>query len=329
MTADEALRWGILGTGNIARQFARGLALLPNAQLVAVGSRSQGAADAFAREFGVAHSHPTYEELAHNPEVQAVYIATPHPLHHTNTLLCLAAGKHVLCEKPFTLNAREAAELVSEARSRGLFLMEAMWTRFLPALVQVRNLLAAGAIGEPRTVMADFGYRAPFDPASRLFDPALGGGALLDVGIYPISLASMVFGPPDRICSMADIGQTGVDEQAAVVLGHGPGRMALLFAASRTASQREAFVLGTEGQIKIHAPWYVPTRVTLARPDRGDEQFDLPLEGNGYQYEAAEVARCLRAGLTESPVMPLDETLALMRTLDAIRAQWDMRYPGE
>lgn len=329
MTVDEPLRWGILGTGTIARQFARGLALLPDAQLVAVGSRAQAPADAFAHEFDVPHSHPSYAALAYNPEVQAVYIATPHPLHHANTLLCLAAGKHVLCEKPFTLNAREAAELIHEARARGLFLMEAMWTRFLPALAQVRSLLAAGAIGEPRTVIADFGFRAPFDPANRLFNPALGGGALLDVGVYPISLASMVFGPPERISSMADIGQTGVDEQAAIVLGHAHGRMALLFAATRTESQREAFVLGSAGQIKIHAPWYMPTRLTLARPDRGDELFDLPLEGNGYQYEAAEVARCLRAGLTESPVMPLDETLALMRTLDAIRAQWSLRYPGE
>lgn len=329
MTETSRLRWGIVGTGNIAQQFARGLALLPDAQLVAVGSRSQAAADAFAQSFGGPRAYPSYEALAQDPEVQAVYVATPHPLHHANTLMCLRAGKHVLCEKPFTLNAGQLAELIAEARARRLFLMEAMWTRFLPALVQVRLLLEAGAIGEARAVTADFGFRAPFDPSSRLFDPALGGGALLDVGIYPISFASMVLGAPQQISALAHLGETGVDEQAAVTLGHSGGRLALLFAATRTESQREAFVLGTGGQIKVHSPWYVPSRVTLSRPDRGDEEFELPISGNGYQYEAAEVARCLREGRLESPVMPLDESLTIMQTLDAIRAQWGLRYPGE
>jgi predicted dehydrogenase len=329
MTEASKLRWGIVGTGNIAQQFARGLAMLPDAQLVAVGSRGQASADAFAQQFGAVRAYPSYAALAQDPEVQAVYVATPHPLHHENTLMCLRAGKHVLCEKPFTINAHQLAELITEARARRLFLMEAMWTRFLPALAQVRALLGVGAIGEPRAVIADFGFRTAFDPASRLFDPALGGGALLDVGIYPISFTSMVFGPPQQISAQAHLGQTGVDEQSAVILGHSGGRLGLLFAATRTESQREAFVLGTEGQIKVHSPWYVPNRVTLSRPDRGDEEFDLPMDGNGYQYEAAETARCLREGLLESPVMPLDESLSIMRTLDTIRAQWGLRYPGE
>ncbi|MFN8568711.1 MAG: Gfo/Idh/MocA family oxidoreductase [Kouleothrix sp.] len=187
------IRWGILGTGSIAGQFARGLAALDDAKLVAVGSRTAAAAAGFAQRVGAERAHGSYAELAHDPQVDAIYIATPHPLHHANTLLCLGAGKAVLCEKPFAINAGEAAAMIDAARARGLFLMEAMWTRFLPHMLRLRELLAAGVIGELRMLQADFGFRTEFNPHSRLFDPALGGGALLDVGIYPVSLASMLW----------------------------------------------------------------------------------------------------------------------------------------
>jgi len=323
------IRWGILGTGRIARTFAQGLANLPDAALVAVGSRSSEAAAAFGDEFAVPHRHASYEGLAADPEVDAVYVATPHSLHRDNSLLCLEAGKAVLCEKPFAINGGQAEEVVALARKRGRLVMEAMWTRFLPAIVRVRELLAEGAIGEVRLLSADFGFRAPFDPHGRLFDPHLGGGALLDVGVYTVSLASMVFGPPARVTSMAHLGPTGVDEQAAVVLGYERGQLAVLTTAVRTSTPQEATLMGTGGHIRIHSQWWHPTMLTLSVEGREEEVIHLPFEGNGYHYEAAEVMRCLRAGRLESEVMPLDETLGIMRTMDRIRAQWGLRYPME
>jgi predicted dehydrogenase len=208
--------------------------------------------------------------------------------------------------------------------------MEAMWTRFLPVLVKTRELLAAGAIGEVRALFADFGFRTGFDPKSRLFDPNLGGGALLDVGVYTVSLASMVFGmAPSRISGIAHLGQAGVDEQSAVILGYDQGQLAILAAAVRTEMPQEAVLVGTEGRIRIHSPWWHPTTLTLSRPRQEDEILRLPYEANGYNYEAAAVMDCLRAGKTESDVMSLDETLAIMQTLDRIRAQWGLRYPME
>lgn len=325
----EKTRWGIIGTGNIASQFARGLASLPDAQLVAVGSRSQESANAFGALFDVPRRYPTYGELAHDPDVDAVYVATPHSLHMENTLTCLEAGKAVLCEKPFAINAEQAAAMVRAARERGIFLMEAMWTRCLPLMVRVRELLAAGVIGEVRMVMADLGFRTQYRPTGRLFDPHLGGGGLLDVGVYPVSLASMVFGAPTRVAGLAHLGETGVDEQSAVVLGYDGGRLAVVASAVRTNTPQEAHLLGTEGRIHIHYPWWMPKALTLYRSGRAEEVLTLPFEGNGYNYEAAEVARCLRAGLRESELMPLDESLSIMRTLDQIRAQWGLKYPME
>jgi predicted dehydrogenase len=325
----DTFRWGILGTGNIARQFATGLQALPDATLAAVGSRSQEAADAFGAQFGAARRHASYEALAADPEVDAIYVATPHSMHRENTLLCIEHGKPVLCEKPFAINAAQSEEMVAAARARGVFLMEAMWTRFLPLLGRMRALLDARVIGEVRMLQADFGFRTGVNPKGRLFDPALGGGALLDVGIYPVSLASMVLGQPSRVASMADIGSTGVDEQAAIILGYENGQLALLSTAIRTSTPHEARIMGTNGLIRLHDQWWRGTGMTLAVSGQEPQRIDEPIAGNGYNYEAAEVARCVRAGLLESETMPLDETLAIMRTLDAVRAQWGLRYPME
>lgn len=322
-------RWGILGTGNIAHQFARGLGTLPDAELVAVGSRYAETARARAETFGTKRAHGSYEALAADPDVEVVYIATPHTLHVENTLLCLDAGKAVLCEKPFALNAREAQGMVGAARRKGLFLMEAMWTRFFPLMETLRELVQLGRIGEVRLLQADFGFRGAFDPEGRLYNPALGGGALLDVGVYPVSLASYLLGTPRAVSSRAHLGETGVDEQNAVVLSYKNGALALLASAIRTDTPQEARILGTEGNIRLPAPWWQPTRLIVTDAAGAEETFSSPLPHNGYPYEAAEVRRCLEAGLLESPVMPLDETLAIMETLDACRAQWGLRYPGD
>jgi predicted dehydrogenase len=325
----DKVRWGIIGTGNIARQFARGLAVLPDAELVAVGSRTGAAAEAFGARFEVPRRHASYEALAEDPNVDVVYIATPHSLHRGNSIMCLQAGKAVLCEKPFTINAAEAEQVIRLAREKGLFLMEGMWTRFLPLMVKVRELLAGGSIGQVQMLTADVGFRAEFDPTHRLFDPLLGGGALLDVGIYPVSLASMILGTPARISSMAHLGRSGVDEQAAIILGYGGEQLAVLYASIRTSTPKEAVVMGAHGQIRVHTPMYAPAKLSLSLPGAEEQAMEFPFTGNGYNYEAAEVMNCLHAGKLESDVMPLDETLAIMQALDRIRAQWGLKYPME
>ena len=326
----DTIRWGILGTGAIAHKFADALAVVPDAGLAAVGSRARHTADAFGDEFAIPRRHDSYQALVADPEVDAIYVSSPHPMHHDHTLLCLNAGKPVLCEKPFALNAREAESMIRCAKDRGLFLMEAMWTRYLPAIAQVRQWLADDAIGEVRMMMADFGFRANFNPEGRLFNPDLGGGALLDIGVYIVSLASMVYGEqPSRVAALADIGATGVDEQTAMAFRYGSGAMAALACAVRTDTPRDARILGTRGNIHIPTPFYDTFTATLnvdgeepvtARPDRVE---------NGFKYEIEEAGRCLREGLLESPALPLDETLAIIRTLDAVRAEIGLKYPVE
>lgn len=326
----KTIRWGILGTGSIARQFARGLCAADGAELRAVGSRTSAAADAFGKEFGVSRAHATYEALASDPEVDVVYIATPHPMHKENTILCLNAGKAVLCEKPFAVNARDAREMVQTARDRKQFLMEAMWTRFIPVVAKAREWVRQGRIGDVRMIQADFGFRAGWDETSRLLDPAYAGGALLDVGIYPIALAYFFLGEaPVRVISTATLGSTGVDEQNAMVFAYASGALALLSSAVRTNTQQEAFILGTEGSVKLHAPFWKAAKATLTIDGKDEETCEIPHKGNGYEYEAEEVMQCMREGRQESSVIPLDETIAMMETMDAIRAQWGLKYPFE
>lgn len=322
------IRWGILGAGGIAASFATGLSFLDDAELVAVGSRAAHTAEAFGERFNIPHRHASYEALVNDPDVDVIYVASPHPYHHPHTLLCLNAGKAVLCEKPFTINATEAADLIRVAREKRLFLMEAMWTRFLPLFVRLRAMLAEGVIGDVRIVHADFSFRAEFNPQGRLFAPELGGGALLDAGIYPVSMASMILGTPTEVTGYAHLGETGVDEQAAIVQRYAGGQLALLATATRTAGPQQVIIRGTTGYITINN-WLRGTQMTISRPGQPDELIEEPLVGNGYNYEAAEVMRCLRAGELESPIMPLDETLTLMQTLDRIRAPWGLRYPSE
>jgi predicted dehydrogenase len=322
------IRWGIIGLGAIAKSFARGLQAVPDAKLVAVGSRSLDKAKAFAAEFGAARAHGSYQELAGDREVDAIYVASPHPMHKEDAILCLEAGKAVLCEKPFTVNRAELEQVVAVARRRRVFLMEAMWTRFLPIMGRVREWLASGAIGEPRMLTADFGFRCAWDPQSRLLAPALAGGSLLDVGVYTVALAGMVFGPaPARITGLAHLGETGVDEQAAFVFGYPKGQLAVLASAVRTNTPQDARIDGTEGRIVIPSFWK-GSRAVLTAGDR-TETVEMPLAGNGYNYEAIEVGRCLREGLLESPLIPLDESLAIMGTMDELRRQFGLRYPAD
>jgi len=326
----KKIRWGILGTGSIAKKFAEGLQILPEADLVAVGSRAADTAESLANIFGIPHQHSSYDKLANDPDVDVVYIATPHPFHMENTILCLKAGKAVLCEKPFAINADQAQQMVNVAGTEKLFLMEAMWTRFLPIIVKVREWLANELIGRVRMVTADFGFSADWNPKHRLFNPELGGGALLDVGVYCVSMSSMVFGrPPAKITGMAHMGQTGVDEQSAMILGYGDGQLAALSCAVRMKTPQQALIVGTKGMIRIHSPFWCATTATISIEGKENETIKMPFESNGFEYEAREVMKCLRTGKLESDIMPLNETLSIMKTMDEIRAQWGLKYPME
>ena len=326
----DPIRWGILGTGSIAHKFAQGLEALTDAQLQAVGSRSLETAEAFGAEFSVPNRHASYDALVADGEVDVIYVATPHTSHCENTIRCLVAGKPVLCEKPFALNAGQAELMINTASDRGLFLMEAMWTRFVPALVKAREWLDSGAIGPVRAVFADMGFRARFDPDSRLFNPDLGGGALLDVGVYPVSFASMVLGAqPVEVRAVAHLCGTGVDEDCGVILQYESGALATAHCSVGAQTPVEARIIGEDGWIHVHAPFYAATAATLRHSDGKEEHAQLPLTGNGYNYQAAAVMDCLRAGQLQSPVMPLDESLAIMQLLDRVRAQIGLVYPGE
>ncbi|WP_379163564.1 Gfo/Idh/MocA family protein [Paenibacillus sp. sgz5001063] len=332
MTFDNAykVKWGILSTGWIAHQFATDLAHASNGVAYAVGSRNQENADEFAANHGIPVAHASYEDLVNDPEVDAVYIGTPHPFHKDNALLALRAGKAVLCEKPFTVNSGELEEIVSYAREHKLFLMEAMWSRYIPANVKVREWVAAGRIGDARMVKADLGFRADWNPEGRLLNPALGGGALLDVGIYPISFASMIFGPhPEKVASTVSMGETGVDEHFSLLLSYGDGKSASLNGGIRLNMLQEAYVYGTEGHIVVKGSFVNPKSAELYVGGELVETFEDDRASIGYAFEAEEVGRCLKAGLTESPVLTLDESLAILRLLDQVRAEWGLVYPGE
>ncbi len=314
-------RWGLIGTGLIADWFAKDLTVTDTGRAVAVGSRSQQAADRFADRFGIPNRHASYEALVSDPEVDVVYVATPHPMHHANTLLALDAGKPVLVEKAFTMTAAEARELVASARSKGLFLMEAMWTRFLPHIAEVNRLVAEGSLGEIVTLTADHGQWFVKDPAFRLFAPELGGGAILDLGVYPISFASMVLGKPERIVSMVSPAFTGVDAQTSMIFGYASGAQAYLNCTSYARTPTRAVISGTEARIEIDGVFYAPGPFALVSRDGALTRFDVPSEGKGLHYEADEVASCLGAGLLESPLMPLDETIEIMETMEKVLAQ--------
>jgi predicted dehydrogenase len=322
-----ALRWGILATGNIARLFTRDL-LDSGFTVTAVGSRSKPAGIAFAAEFGIARVHGSYEQLVADPEVDAIYVATPHPYHLANALLAIEAGKHVLIEKPLTLNKAEAALIAERAQLRGVVAMEAMWTRYLPHMIHLRALLAAGAIGEVRTVIADHTQSLPTDPDHRLQNLALGGGALLDLGVYPVSFAVDVLGMPTSVQAHAAMTATGVDRQTAMIFGYDDGRQAVLQCALDTSGPNRAVVLGTAGAIELDRVWYTPTRLTRYDADWAVvERFEQPVATRGMQFQAAELERRVAGDPPTS--LPLQESVAIMGLLDEVRALIGLRYPGE
>lgn len=285
-----SFHWGLIGLGKIAHKFARDLALLPEARLYAVASRSQEKADRFAAEYGAAEAYGNYGELLSCPELDAVYIATPHSLHLENSLMCLESGLPVLCEKPLALNGGQVEKVIHKAREKEVFLMEALWTRFHPSTRKVLELIEQAAIGEVLSVRADFGFRADFDPRSRLFDPALGGGALLDIGIYPVFLAYLLLGPDPEISARAVYGATGVDEECGITFRYPGGQMAHLHCSFRAHTRTEAFIYGTEGTIQLLPRWHEPTDIQIRWNQGREENLSFEKKGHGWHPYSIQIA---------------------------------------
>jgi predicted dehydrogenase len=323
------LRWGILGTGGIAHLFTSDLKL-EGFNVTAVGSRNQATADEFATAHGIARAHASYEALVADPEVDVVYVSTPHPFHAENATLALEAGKHVLVEKPFTINAAEAQAVVDLAAERGLVVLEAMWTRWLPHMVRIRELIASGVLGEVRTVLADHNQKLSADPNHRLQAPALGGGALLDLGIYPVSFAWDVFGAPASVTAISSPTLTGVDRQTAILLGYPYGQQAVLHTALDTRGPNQAAVIGTEGRIEIDSVWYNPTSFTVYdATDTVIERYESSVQGRGMQFQASALEAIVATGKLVGTELTPEETVAIVGTLDEIRRQIGLRYPNE
>jgi predicted dehydrogenase len=327
--SDGSVGWGILATGGIARLFTTDLRTHGH-RVVAVGSRSLPAAQAFADAFQIPQAYGSYEELVADPGVDIVYVATPHNFHAANAVLALEHGKHVLVEKAFTLTAAEARRVADLGRAHGLLVMEAMWTRFLPHMDQVRSLVREGRIGEVRWLHADHTQSLPTDPQHRINNPHLAGGALLDLGIYPVSFAWDVLGRPVEVAAQATFKPSGVDASVATLFRHEHGALSTTYSSSETRGPNTATVLGTRGRIEIAPVWYAPTKVTLYGEDKSvTDTFEPAVSGRGMQFQAAEVERLLREGKTASPLLTPDESVTIMATLDEVRAAIGLRYPGE
>jgi len=324
-----SVNWGILATGSIAGSFVEDLQLHGH-KVVAVGSRRFQNAEQFAARFGIDRAHGSYEALVADPDVDAIYVATPHPLHASNAKLALQHGKHVLIEKPFTINASEAADLIELAAKRNLVVMEAMWARFLPHMQRIRGIVASGVLGTIRSIIVDHTQDITDDPAHRLNSLALGGGALLDLGIYPVSFIWDILGAPDSVTASAVFKPTGADAQVAAIFRYDNQAIAVAMAGSDSAGRNIATIHGTAGHIEIDAVWYRPT--TFRRYNEAEvvvETYRSDVTGAGMQYEAAELERRVREGITRDTVLPPSETLSIMRCMDEIRAQIGLRYPGE
>ncbi|WP_242088394.1 Gfo/Idh/MocA family oxidoreductase [Curtobacterium sp. DN_7.5] len=323
------VRWGVLGTGGIARSFV-GDCTAVGVEFVAVGSRTPDSAQAFAAEFGIARAHGSYEDLVADPDVDAVYVATPHSRHAADALLAIEHGKHVLVEKAFTITAAEARAVADAARRADVAAMEAMWTRFLPQMAMIREVLAEGRIGRPRLVEATHHQALPSDPRHRLNDPALGGGALLDLGIYPVSFAVDVLGLPESVVASGTLSEQGVDTQMGIVMNHAGGTQSTVHFALDLRSPNTASIIGEDGRIDLDDTWYTPTTWRIRDRDGAVvEEFDGREERAGYGHEARAFETMIETGTHEGGPMDLEESVGIMALLDEVRRQVGVRYPAD
>ena len=323
---NKIFKWGIIGPGRIAQKFAVALQAVPNATLHAVASRDIEKAKQFAAEYKAPVFYNNYEALAADGEIDAVYIATPHTYHHKHTLLCLQKNKAVLCEKPMSVNHASTAEMIAEAKENNVFLMEAMWSRFLPIISKTLELIKAGEIGEVKYLNADFGFAAPFDAGSRLYDLKLGGGSLLDVGIYPLFLALLILGKPDEIKTFAHLASTGADVTTNAILFYKNGTMANILSSINTQTPITAEISGAKGTIILDRPWYKGHSIRIRKNDLITDTIEVPYAGNGFEFQIEEVHECLLNGFTESKLMPLEFSLQLSSIMEIILQMNNVSY---
>jgi predicted dehydrogenase len=325
----STINWGIIGLGKIAHKFASDLKLVPDARLHAVASSNNQRATDFARQYGAQYHFSSYEGLLNCPHLDVVYIATNHPQHCAVTLMCLKKRIPVLCEKPFGMNAHEVKMMIDTAKANKTFLMEALWTRCIPAFQKAMNLVKNGTIGRPLSIKADFGFAAPFNPNNRIYNKDLGASSLLDIGIYPILLSQSVFGgKPTRIQAMAQMSVTDIDETCAMNLQYAEGGIAMCHSSVVADSKIEAFIYGEEGVLHIHSRFHHPQKLTVTLyHGRGEENYFLPFEGNGYQFEIMEVNKCLKNSELESTIIPHSFSTDLIETLDAVRKEIGLVFP--
>jgi predicted dehydrogenase len=321
--------WGIIGPGKIANKFAVALTLAGRTRLVAIASRNAARGRAFAADHGAQSIYDSYEQLAADPSIDAVYIATPHGFHAEHALLCLRQGKAVLCEKPMALSARQVAEMVEASVSHRAFLMEAMWTRFIPLMQQVMDLIGDGKIGTLKYIRADFGFFSAFNPEGRLYNLRLGGGSLLDIGIYPLFLCLQLLGEPDEIRAAGHLSPTGSDETCHAILSYRNGQSAVISSTLVCQTSLTAELAGTKGMIRIPTPWYKNDKLEWGRTAEETHPIQLTPMINGFEYQIREVTRCLDAGLIESPSMSHAFSLMMARSMDNIRHQLGVKYPTE
>jgi len=322
-------RWGIVGPGGIAHKLADALNHVEDASLQAVASTNLQRAKDFSQKYSIPNYYDSYEQLFTDDTVDIIYVATTHNFHCKNVIDALNAKKHVLCEKPMAVNSSQAIQMINSARSNNVFLMEAMWTRFLPMMAEVRGIIDKGTIGQPQLLHADFGLNFPFDPQSRAYNPDLAGGALLDLGVYCLALASMIFGKPNNISSTVKMTENSVDGRSTVIFEYDKAKVAVLFQAYDLETPREALIVGTEGLIKLHPFWMSGSSYTVKMNDGTEVEHKVDTHDNGFIYQVMAVHESLNAGKIESDLMSLDESLSIAETMDAIRSQWGLKYPFE
>jgi predicted dehydrogenase len=324
----KSYNWAIIGPGKIAQKFASDLKLLPNANLYAIGSRNLERAKNFASEYGFQKAYGSYKEVAEDPNVDVVYIASPHVGHYRDSLLCLNNGKAVLCEKPVAINEQQCRIMLETAKKNNVFFMEALWTRFIPSFIKCKELIEEGEIGEVLLVECDFCFKAHYEIEGRLFNPMLGGGSLLDIGLYPVFLSLEILGKPVEINAMAAMSDTGVDSSCTMLFKNNDNKLSVLFSTLIADGRTEAIIHGSEGMIRINTMWHIPSSVDLIKKGTGPVHFKFIEPGYGYQYEAEEVMKCLDDKKIESPIFGWQKSIDLISTLDEIRKIASINYPA-
>ncbi len=326
---NQKIKWGILGTGRMAELFTSELKHLPDAVVQAVGSRNMQKAQAFGKRFEIPQRFGSYEDLVRQSDTDIIYVATPHPFHAENTVLALKSGRHVLCEKPFAMNAGEAEIMIRTARETGYFLMDALWIRFTPLMQWLKQALDKGFLGEPGIFSGSFGYAMDFDPESRVYNPNLGGGALLDVGVYPLSTSVWLMGKPWKTEALATLGKTNIDEKTGIIMITRDEKLSVLYTAVTHRTPWDFTVMGEKGMITVHGPWWNQNKLTFYPESGKPDMKSFPFENRGYGYMAKHVMHCILQEIPESPVIPHNETLTIMSTMDQIRKKIGLRYPAD